>query len=117
MGHRTQNTHTESKQVKYNIEMIQFCVFTLFFCSITGRHFLIQTEDRGQDYNDKAVQPIENRDETGAACHYKEVLKEYCAKEPRCWCNDGQGCADKVGTALMMGNGYINAWGRPATGS
>ena len=30
--------------------------------------------DRGQDYNDKAVQPSENRDETGAACHYKEVL-------------------------------------------
>merc|ERR1711913_254548 len=37
-------------------EMIKICVITLFFCSIAGRHVLIQTElieDRGQDYRDK----------------------------------------------------------------
>merc|ERR1711913_209420 len=50
--HRTQNTHTESKQVKLITEMIKICLFTFFFCSIAGRHFLIQTEesDGGQDY-------------------------------------------------------------------
>jgi len=51
-------------------------VFTLFFCSIAGKNFLIQTElieDRGLDYsaldnnnNNMAVQPSENLDETGA---------------------------------------------------
>merc|ERR1711874_234874 len=48
---RTQNTHTESKKVKLITEMIRICVFTFFFCYIAGRHFLIQTEDRGEDYS------------------------------------------------------------------
>ena len=44
-GHgSTQNTHTESKKVKLITEMIKICVITLFFCSIAGRHVLIQTE-------------------------------------------------------------------------
>merc|ERR1711874_311011 len=48
---RSQNTHTESKQVRLIKEMIKICVFTLFFCSIAGKHFLIKTKDGGQDYD------------------------------------------------------------------
>ena len=49
-GHgSTQNTHTESKQVKLITEMIKICVFTLFFCSIAGKHLLIQTEGKVLD--------------------------------------------------------------------
>ena len=46
---RTQKTHTESKQVKLITEMIKICVFTLFICSIAGKHFLIQTEGKVLD--------------------------------------------------------------------
>merc|ERR1711936_532648 len=52
-------TPIESKQVKLIPEMIKICVFTLFFCSIAGKHFLIKTEELDQDYNDEEVQQSE----------------------------------------------------------
>ena len=46
----TENTHIESKKVKLITEMIKICVFTLFFCYIAGKHFLIKTEGKVLDW-------------------------------------------------------------------
>merc|ERR1712062_598947 len=83
---RTQKTHTESKQVKLSTEMIKICVSTLFFCSIAGRHFLIQTEanvpDKDDDYNDKADPPDTLIDGSKVEDHVSDDEPFKCGQEP-----------------------------------
>merc|ERR1711936_1115734 len=84
-----EKTHIESKQVKLITEMIKICVFTLFFCSIAGRHFLIRTEDIDED---EAVEQSEPKG-TGAAVIDPDKVtatgNDPCFEKPKvagkCW--------------------------------
>merc|ERR1711874_123823 len=96
-GHgRTQNTHTESKKVRLITEMIKICVFTLFFCSIAGKHLLIQTGDRGQDYS-----ALENNniDETIGSDYgtCQDGEKVPCDSCNTCWCKNGRIMSTRMG--------------------
>merc|ERR1711913_145208 len=77
----TQNTHTESKQVRLIKEMIKICVFTLFFCSIAGKHFLIKTKDGGQDY-DSWPGPLDPKLEASKAARHVSDEPLKCGQMP-----------------------------------
>merc|ERR1711874_871840 len=89
----TQNTHTESKQVRLITEMSKICVFTLFFCSIAGKHLLIQTEDRGQDYS--AGGQTGGQDFQLETCQDGEEVP--CDSCNSCWCENGIPMSTRMG--------------------